>query len=212
MTMTEARLIHAPMKSKPLSAPGRFSIAALAALAGLAGLGGCGGKPAGFYRLSAAPTAGSTRAGGIAVGVGPVNLPGYIDRTQLVFQSGENEFQVPTKASWTGPLGENVTQVLADDLGQKLNSGNVQRFPWPANARLRYQVVVNVEQFHGVSGREAILDVSWLVEDPGSRAILSRHRASLREPIQGDGYEPLVAAESRLLDQLAGAIARSVRR
>ena len=148
----------------------------------------------------------------MAVGIGPVALPGYIDRTQLVFQSGTNEFQVPAKASWAGPLGENVTQVLADDLGRRLNSGNVLRYPWPANSKLRYQVLVNVEQFHSVSGSEAILDVSWLVEEPASRQILSRHKASFHTAIQGDGYGPVVAAESELLDQLAGDIARSVRR
>ena len=135
-----------------------------------------------------------------------------MDRTQLVFQSGTNEFQVPAKASWAGPLGENVTQVLADDLGRRLDSGNVLRYPWPPNSSLRYQVVVNVEQFHSISGSEAILDVSWLVEEPASRQILSRHKASFHAPVQGDGYGPVVAAESQLLDQLAGAVARSVRR
>ena len=174
--------------------------------------GGCGGQPAEYFRLSAVTGGSSTRAGGVAVGVGPVTLPAYIDRTQLVFQSGTNEFQVPAKASWAGPLGENVTQVLADDLGRHLHSGNVLRYPWPANASLRYQVVVNVEQFHSISGREALLDVSWLVEEPASRQILSRHKASFHEPIQGDGYGPVVAAESELLDQLAEAMARSVGR
>ena len=104
------------------------------------------------------------------MGLGPVALPAYIDRAQLVYQSGTNEFQVPSKASWAGPLGENVTQVLADDLGQHLHSGNVLRYPWAPNSKLRYQVVVNVEQFHSISGQEAILDVSWLVEEPGEPA------------------------------------------
>ena len=174
-------------------------------------LAGCGGKPQEYYRLSAV-SGGPTRGGGVAVGLGPVTLPAYVDRAQLVFQSGTNEFQVPAKASWAGPLGENVTQVLADDLGRRLDSGNVLRYPWPPNSSLRYQVVVNVEQFHSISGSEAILDVSWLVEEPASRQILSRHKASFHAPVQGDGYGPVVAAESQLLDQLAGAVARSVRR
>ncbi len=190
----------------------KFSLSGAALVAALSlWLAGCGGKGQEYFRLSA-QTGGSTHSGGVAVGVGPVTLPGYIDKAPIVFQSGANEFQVPATASWAGPLGENVTQVLTDDLGHRLHSGNVLAFPWPANSRLRYQVVVNVEQFHSISGREAILDVSWLVEEPASRQILSRHKASFREPVQGDGYEPLVAAESQLLDQLAGAIARSVGR
>ena len=191
----------------------RFAAVAVLVAASLAGLAACGGKPAQYFRLSAETGGGPmSRRGGIAVGIGPVTLPGYIDRLPLVFQSDTNEFQVPAKASWAGPLNENIAQVLSDDVGHKLGSGNVVPFPWPNNTRLRYQVVVNVEQFHGVSGREAILDVTWLVEEPNSRAILSRHKANFREPIQGDGYSALVAAQSRLVDQLAEAVARSVRR
>jgi uncharacterized lipoprotein YmbA len=174
-------------------------------------LAGCGGQPQEYFRLSAVSGA-PVRTSGMAVGVGPVTLPGYIDRTQLVFQSGPNEFQVPAKASWAGPLGENVTQVLADDVGRHLGSGNVLRYPWAPGAHLRYQVAVNVEQFHGISGSEAILDVSWLVEEPDSRQILSRHKVSLHEPIHGDGYAAVVDAESQLLDQLAVAVARSLER
>ena len=76
----------------------------------------------------------------------------------------------------------------------------------------RYRVALDLRQFHGISGQEAILELSWRIQDGASGTTLSRHSASFREPIVGDGYDPLVAAESRLLGQAAAAIAQSLRR
>ena len=102
-------------------------------------------------------------------------------------------------------------RALATDLARRLGSGNVLPYPWPPGARLRYQVAIEVRQFQAVSGSGAILDVSWRIEDPATRRTLRRESASFREPIAGDGYGAVAAAESRLIAQLADAVARSLR-
>lgn len=163
-----------------------------------------------YYRLNADGPA-PLRAAGLAVGIGPVDLPGYVDRAELVFQSDANAYQVPAKVRWAGPLGENFTRVLAADVGRRLGSGNVLPFPWPGNAKLRYQVSVQVRQFHAVSGGEAILDASWRVEEAATREVIRTRNGSFRERIAGDGYGPVVVAESRLVGQLAAAISGSLR-
>lgn len=162
-----------------------------------------------FYRLSPDGPA-PLRTSGLAVGIGPVDLPGYVDRPELVFQSDANEYQVPSKVRWAGPIGENFTRVLAADVGRRLGSGNVLPAPWPPNASLRYQVSVSVRQFHAVSGGEAVLEATWRVEEPGTRQIIRTRNGSFRERIAGDGYGPVVAAESRLVAQLAEAISGSL--
>lgn len=163
-----------------------------------------------FYRLSSDGAA-PLRTAGMAVGIGPVDLPGYVDRAELVFQSDANEYQVPSKVRWAGPIGENFTRVLAADVGRRLGSGNVLPTPWPANAKLRYQVSVQVRQFHAVSGGDAVLEATWRVEEPTTRQIIRTRNGSFHERIAGDGYGPVVAAESRLVAQLATAICGSLR-
>ncbi len=172
-------------------------------------LAGCGATTK-YYRLSSDGPV-PVRAAGMFVGIGPVTLPGYIDRTELVFQSGPNEFQVPTTAIWTGTLHDNMVQTLREDVARRLHSGNVLSFPYPAGTPVRYQVEINVAQFHAVSGTNAILNVSWRIIEPSGGRTVSRHNGTYQEPIAGDGYDPVVAAESRLLAQLADDIARSVR-
>lgn len=186
------------------------SVRAGVLLALVAGLSGCGGSAQKYYQLGSdgpAPT-GTT---GLSVGIGPVNLPGYVDRAELVFQSGPNEFQVPADAHWTGGLKENISRVLAANLGRRLHSGNVLAFPWNPDAKLRYQVAVDVSQFHAISGEGAILEVSWRVLSADGKTSIRRGNGSFHEPIVGDGYAAVVLAENRLLAQLADSMAGSLR-
>lgn len=174
-------------------------------------LSACGGAGENYYRLNAtaaAPTGGS--GSGLSVSVGPVSLPSYIDRAEVVFASGPNEFQIPTNALWVGPLRENISRTVAVDLGRILGSREV-RAGLESGFKPRYRVALDIRQFHGVSGQEAILDLSWRIHSSASGQTISRHSASFHEPIIGDGYGPLVEAESRLLEQAAAAIAKSLR-
>ena len=167
---------------------------------------GCGGKDQ-YYRLSAAGPA-TTKTTGIAVGIGPLRLPTYVDRAELVFQSGPNQFEIPAKVRWAGALQDNFGQVLATDIGRRLGSGNVVANPAPGDMRFRYRVSVAVRQFHAISGQGAILEATWRVENAETRQVLRNGGGTFNAPINGDGYAPVVAAESDLVDQLGAAISR----
>ncbi len=179
------------------------------ALAAVATLTACGATQK-YYQLSPDGAA-LTGTAGLSVGVGPISLPGYVDRAELVFQSGPNEFNVPADAHWTGSLKENISRVLAGNLGRRIGSGNVVGFPWDAAAKLRYRIALDVSQFHAVSGEGAILQVAWRVQTPDGATTIRRGNATFHEPVSGDGYGPVVAAENRLLAQLADAMAASLR-
>ncbi|MDB6154488.1 MAG: hypothetical protein JWL90_2941 [Chthoniobacteraceae bacterium] len=170
-------------------------------------LTGCS-TPEHYYRLSAdgpAPATGS----GFSLGVGPVVLPDYIDRGELVFQSSDTKFEVPYEQRWTGSLRDTTTRVVATNLARRLGTGNLHTYPWPPGTPLRYQVRIDVRQFHARSGGDAVLEASWAVEDGQSGAVLRRQAANLTEPVTQKGYDGIVAAQSRLLSQLARSIAQS---
>lgn len=173
-------------------------------------LTGCGGGKEKFYRLSAAAATGGSSSSGLSVAVGPVLLPSYLNRSEIVFASGPNEFQVPTNALWIGSLQENVSRTMAADLGLALHSRNV-RSALGGGVAPRYRVALEIKQFHGISGQEAILDLSWRIQSGAGGRTISRHSGSFRARIVGDGYAPLVAAESDLLAQAARSIAASLR-
>ena len=186
-------------------APKLIVVSLLAAVS----LCGCGGTKEQYYRLSAVGPA-TTKTTGLTVGIGPLTLPTYVDRAELVFQNGPNLFEIPAKVRWAGALQDNFGQVLAADIGRHLGSGNVVAHPAPGDTRFRYRVSVTVRQFHAISGQGAILDATWRVEDASTRQVLHNGSGSFNSPINGDGYAPVVAAESDLVEQLAASISRSL--
>ena len=194
---TFAMMKHASLKFIPVA----LAVALL--------VSGCGGTKDQYFRLTASGPA-TTKTTGLAVGIGPLMLPTYVDRAELVFQSGPNRFEIPAKVRWAGALQDNFGQVLATDVGRHLNSGNIVANPAPGDTRFRYRVSVTVRQFHAISGEGAILDAAWRVEDAATRQVLRNASGSFHSPISGDGYAAVVAAESDLIEQLAASISHSL--
>lgn len=159
-----------------------------------------------FYVLS--PGGQAPARGGMGLGVGPVDVADYlVERPYIVFQSSPNKMEISDLHEWAGSLRDDFSRVLASNLGRLKNSGNVRTYPWDREKDLKYQIAVDVRQFHGTADGDALLEASWRVYQlPDSRLVTSK-TTTLREPLSGDGFEALVAAQSRLVDQLAQNIA-----
>lgn len=184
-------------------------------------LAGCAGvaDPTKYYVLSSssAGPSGSPRipasspAAGVAVGVGPVMIPGYLNRTQIVTRSGSDEVEVSTYHRWAEPLENGIAQVLANDLATQIGSERIAVFPWRGGiARvLDYQVAVVVLRFEGMPGGQVTLDARWrLVGRDGQELALKR--STMSEPAAGSGYQSLVVGMNRLLNALAREISAEI--
>lgn len=169
---------------------------------------GCGGVADQYYLLTAsgpAPT-----GGGMGIGVGPVVVAEYLDRSNLVFQTGTQRLEVADGHYWAGDLRKSVASAMASNLGRELKTGNVRTYPWERDDELRYQVTLDIRQFHGTADGYALLEASWRVYSlPGGRLVSSRS-GTFREPQNRDGFEELAAAQSRALQQMAREIARGI--
>jgi len=150
-------------------------------------------------------------SGGLSVGVGPVKLPEYIDREEIVFQSSEHKIEVPSEQLWAGPLDKNVTRVLSTNIARKLRSVNVVSYPWQRNSSLQYQVTVNIDQFHSRTGGDALLQASWRIHRESDGKVISERSKNFTRPVEKDGYEGIASAQSKLLDDLAYVIAQGLK-
>ena len=162
-----------------------------------------------YYLLS--PVGKPPSGGGIGIGIGPVTMADYlVERPYLVFQSTPNKMEISDLHEWGGDLRNDFTRVLASNLGRRKGTGNIRTYPWDRENELKYQITVDVRQFHGTADGDAFLEASWRAyELPGSRLIASK-TSTLREPITNDGFEELAAAQSRLIDKLAAAISKEL--
>ncbi len=172
-------------------------------------LASCGGG-GNYYVL--APSGIAPSGGGAGIGIGPVTMADYLqERPYLVFQSTPTKMEVSDEHRWAGDLSGNFSRTLGTDLGIRMGTGNIRQYPFSKESELRYQITVDVNQFHGTADGDALLEASWRAYSlPSSRLIASR-TSTIREPLLQDGFEKLAEAQSRLVDRLAAEIAAELK-
>jgi uncharacterized lipoprotein YmbA len=174
---------------------------------------GCAGKTASskFYVLSSLPQFKLSEAGGTKIGVFPVAMPDHLDRPQIVTRVSDNEIKIDEFSRWAEPLKENFYTVLVDNLSTLLNSEKVIKTAQNLGVPLTLQVGVEVLQFDGILGGDAVLNVKWgLFEAEGKKLVLIK-RSLFKEPTGAATYEAFVAAQSRAVAALSREIAEAIK-
>jgi uncharacterized lipoprotein YmbA len=149
--------------------------------------------------------------GGVGIGVGPVALAEYLDRPNLVTQQAPNQLAVAEDHRWAGELSASIARVTAANLGRQLRTGNVRTYPWQTDSEVSYQVTLDVRQLHSESDGYAVIEAGWRVYSLPDRRLKASRTFTDREPLESDGYNASVAAQSRLLERLSANIAGSLR-
>ncbi len=183
-------------------------IRALPILSAILLLAGCAGSRS-FYVLTSDGPAPS--GGGAGIGVGPVSLAEYIDRPNLVLAEGENQLSVADDHRWAGDLSASIARVTAANLGRRMNTGNVRVYPWQGDDGIRYQVTLDIRQFHGAADGYAVIEAGWRAYSLPERKLKASRTFVDREPLASDGYASLVAAQSKLLSRLADDIVTNLK-
>ncbi len=175
-------------------------------------IGGCGtSEKTKFYILQpvVGPPLPASSAGEIVVGVGPVKLPEYLTRSQIVTRPGRNSLNLDEFNRWAEPLDQNFARVLAEDLASQLGTNRVAMYPWERSAGVQYQAKVDVARFEGEAGGRAVLEARWIVLKGGTE-ITARHTV-IEKTLADGSYETLVAAESQAVSDLGAEIADAIR-
>jgi uncharacterized protein len=170
---------------------------------------GCSSAPSRFYTLNSTATGDGTATSNVAVIVGPVSIPGEVDRPQFTVQVAPNRVVVDEFNRWAAPLSENIARVVAGDLSVLLGTPRVAAMP-AANFAADYRVTINIQRFETVPGKSVLIDAVWVVRPPsGGTAQSGRTIAS--EPVSDESYDALAAAHSRALAKVSSDIAAAIR-
>jgi uncharacterized lipoprotein YmbA len=161
-----------------------------------------------FWVLTPVDTRMSDTPSTRVVGVGPVELPAYLDRAAVVTRSGPR-LEVANFDLWGQPLSENVTSVLGRNLEAMVPGTSVQLFPWNvASQDLNERVAIQFTRFEADSDGAVHLEASWQLRNGTEPKLLASGRASLTEPVARDnGVEGITVAMSRALEALSRDIA-----
>jgi len=183
--------------------------ARIAAAATVALLAGCATPPSHFYTVSG-PEAPASAASALTVAVGPVTIPGVVDRPEIALTVGENEVWFDEFNRWASPLADAIAIATAQNLSAGLNAPRVMTLGQAQPGGADYAVAIEVQRFDSVQGSYALLDAVYTVRrNTDGRTTIGR--ATVRETTSDKSYEALAAAHSRAVARMSRDIAQALR-
>jgi hypothetical protein len=186
--------------------------ATLLAILLTASLQGCGSSPpASFYTLSPSPLAPIDSAVEADVTIGPIFIPEYLNRPQIVTRRDGSELKLAEFDRWAEPLDDSFQRMLTTNIGTLLDSDRIIGYPTKGNFGLKYQVVVDILRFDADQRGNAVLDVKWGILDVNrDRTTPARSGRFESRASNANDYSQIVAAMDDTVSQLSVAIARSL--
>jgi len=182
-----------------------------------AGCGSLGPKPdpSRFFALASLPRTGERAqdAAGtnpLALGIGPIKFPGYLDRQEIVTRLSQNRFAVAKNDRWAEALEENFSRVLSQNLSILLQTDRIVAFPWERNQRPTFQVQVEVLRFDPNAEHIAELWARWIVLDDAKKSLVVKE-SYLSQQARDKSTEGSVAAMSEVVSGLSKEIAAAIR-
>jgi len=168
--------------------------------------------PSRLFALSSLPSTGADtdHSGQISIGVGPIRLPGYLDRQEIMTRVAPNRFDVLEYDRWTEPLDENFTRVLTQNLSVLLRTDQIVAYPWPLDKRPHYRVEIQVLRFEANSEREAELSARWALIDVSSKGESRFKESRLIRSAKENSVDASVAALSETVADLSREIVKTV--
>jgi uncharacterized protein len=144
-------------------------------------------------------------------GLGPVKLPGYLDRNELVTRVSPTEVTYSTTERWAEPLAATFTGVLLQDLSVLLDTHRIVSYPWPSGERVDYQIEIDVLQFDNDASGNTRLIARWRVKDVRNATYLMAKETQVAHSQQPGGNGARIAALSDALRDLGQDIAGALR-
>jgi uncharacterized protein len=171
-----------------------------------------------FILLAPATPGGSNRAqlaaspnlASLVIGLGPVQLPEYLDRPELVIRTSPNGLQLSETNRWAEPLADDFRHILASDLANLLGTTNIVQYPWYSGTRLDYIVHVEVQRFEAGTNKTAQLVAHWDLTTPQHDQVVAGRTAQISYPLSSLAGDAIAAALSKAEAELAAQIASTI--
>ncbi len=144
------------------------------------------------------------------IGVGPVRLPEYANRPQIVTRTSQTELSRAQFDLWAEPLPDTFSRVIAKNLTRLVCTNRIYIFPWDATVKPDYLVRANVMEMKGSLDDKAYLEIQWSIWGVMEGRELFQKRSTYSETVIDGTYEGLVQTYSNMIGQLSHDIAKAL--
>ncbi len=196
---------------------GSLPVARMPALAAILlgiGLLGCLGRsPEVSHFVLAAEGPGRVGEAGateVAVLIGPVRLPAYLDRPQLARLRSDGAIELDEYTRWLGGFEENFLRAVAFEVARRTGSMRIVTHPSKAPFAFDARVRLHVDDLVVVDGRVLRVRVRWSLVGAAEDGGAELHVMEEDRPLVDGSDAAIVAAHDEALAELGRRIADAV--
>jgi uncharacterized protein len=146
----------------------------------------------------------------VLIGIGPVRIPEYQDRPQIVTQGKENMLNFAQFDRWGESLDLGLARLIGEDLTAMLPGAKFTLYPWSSTIAVKYQVVVEIVQLDSKLDKDLFLVAQWQVIDAQTTKTLVIKRSEFRQPVLPQNYSGLAKTLSAACASLSSEIAEAL--
>ena len=180
-------------------------------------LAGCGtSPPAKFYTLTPVvvqkPEEKVVHAEkNMPVGIGPIEIPDYLDRPEIVTRAEQNQLILSEFNLWGGTLKADINRVLLENISSFLAGDEIPIITWKATMTETHRVPVVIARFDGSPNGSITLKARWSLLDKEGKAFEYFRETNITIPVNGGSYGSVVTAMSEALGELSKEIAAGIK-
>jgi uncharacterized protein len=153
---------------------------------------------------------GSNSSSDFTIGLGPIKLPPYLDRPEIVTRAAANRLELSKEDRWGESVQNGFTSAMERDLAAQAGTENIIIFPWYNTVHIDMQVQIDVYRFETDSQGIAHLSAKWTLLDSTGKNILYTVESSVTQQSKPGDTTDSVAALSRTIGDLSGQIANMI--
>lgn len=146
----------------------------------------------------------------VIIGLGPVKIPEYQNRPQIVTQNKDRMLTFAEFDRWGEPLDLAVARIINENLIVMLPGVNLQSYPWNLVIPVRYQVIMDVTQLESELDKDLLFTAQWSILDLENKGIVFTKRSEFRQQIKPDNYSGLADTLSLACASLSSEIAEAL--
>lgn len=146
----------------------------------------------------------------VSLGIGPVAIPVYLDRPQLVTRVSGNELRVDEFRQWAEPLRYTIARVIEENISALTGAKHIHAMPKRRSAVIDLQVTLDVQQFDADTTGNVTLKSVWrIIKSDGHKQLIAR-RSVIVQPSGSTDSAAVVDAMSTALAALSKEMAQAL--
>ncbi|MBT3827012.1 MAG: membrane integrity-associated transporter subunit PqiC [Nitrosomonadales bacterium] len=170
-------------------------------------------KPIEYYMLDASVGISSNKSleldKGPLIGLGPIRLPEYLDRPQMVVAVSENKYKLIESHRWAEKLDQNISLALFRALPGQLGTDRMIRYPWPQRPGVDYQIKIDILELNIDPTGQSRLVAQWSIKSK-DKTLLNKRSSFIAKASTTD-VDKMVQAQSECLTKLGQEIVSNLK-